>query len=179
MSKPPSGLFKGTRGDVSFRGDAESIIASRVAKLDLREHPVKQKQLNNKARKELKKKIDRRSATREEYKRYDWSKRFGKRRKDGVKNYWKQERNRLERGETGTRNWSAEQKEAILAGRTPKFKGKPIQAHHTYSAKNYPHLANLGEVIYPASHLEHHLAWHGGSYKTSQPGKRIRLIQEF
>ena len=39
MSKPSSGLFHGTKGDVAFHGDAESVIASRVSGLDLREHP--------------------------------------------------------------------------------------------------------------------------------------------
>lgn len=179
MSKPPSGLFHGTKGDRAYRGDAEGVIASRVEGLDLREHPTAHKQLSAKARRSIAQKIRNRTATREEYERYMWDKRFGKRRRAGIKNYWKQERNRLERGEAGTRNWTAEQRAAILSGKTPGFNGKPMQAHHTYSASRYPHLANLGEVIYPATYYEHYMGWHGGVYKNSLPGKRIRPINEF
>ena len=179
MSKPASGLFHGTKGDIAFHGDAESVIASRVSGLDLREHPILQKQLSAKERRSLAQKVRNRTATREEYERYMWDKRFSKRRRNGVKTFWKQERNRLERGERGTRNWSDEQRQAILSGRAPKHNGRTIQAHHTYSAAKYPHLANLGEVIYPATHFEHHMGWHGGSYKKSKPGKRIRPINEF
>ena len=179
MSKPPSGLFSGTKGDVAFRGDAERVIAKRTAGLDLHEHPTAQKQLSAKARRSIAQKIRHRTATREEYERYMWDKRFGKRRRNGIKSYWKQERNRLERGERGTRNWTSEQKAAILAGKTPKYNGKPIQAHHTYSARNFPHLANPGEVIYPSTQYEHYMGWHGGNYKKSLPGRRIRQIHEF
>lgn len=66
-----------------------------------------------------------------------------------------------------------------MSGKTPKFNGKPMQAHHTYSASKYPHLANLGEAIYPATYFEHYMGWHGGAYKNSLPGKRIRPINEF
>lgn len=179
MSKPPSGLFHGTKGDIAFRGDAESVIASRVAGLDLKEHPTTQRQLSAKARRSLAQKIRHRTATREEYERYMWDKRFAKRRRAGVKLFWKQERNRLERGESGTRDWNAEQRQAILSGKTPRHHGKPIQAHHTYSAIRFPHLANLGEVVYPATHFEHLVGWHGGTYKKSRPGRRIRPIKEF
>ena len=179
MSNPPSGLFHGTMGEIAFRGDAESVIAKRVKGLDLREHPVTQKQLSPKTRRALAKKIKNRTATREEYNRYMWDKRFANRRKRGIKKYWKEERNRLELGEQGTRNWTEGQKAAILSGRTPMFNGKPMQAHHTYSASKYPHLADKGVVIYPATHLEHHKGWHGGSYKDSLLGRRIRPIQEF
>lgn len=179
MSKPPSGLFHGTKGEIAFYGDAEAVIAARVANYDLQEHPLRQTQLSAKTRREIARKIQQRTATREEYNRYMWDKRFGKRRKAGIKKFWKQERNRLERGERGTRNWSPEQKRSILEGRIPTFNGKALQAHHTYSAKNFPHLANLGEVIYPATHFEHHKGWHGGRYKNSLPGRRIRFINEF
>ena len=179
MSKPSSGLFHGTKGDIASRGDAENVIASRVSGLDLREHPIAQKQLASKQRKAINKKIENRTATREEWKRKEWDRRFSKRRKSGVKSFWKQERNRLERGEKGTRNWSVEQRQLILSGKAPKFKGKTIHGHHTYSAAKYPHLANLGEIIYPATQYEHQMGWHGGSYKKSKPGGRIRPINEF
>lgn len=179
MSKPPSGLFNGTMGERVFHGDAEQVIASRVEGLDLREHPTTQKQLSTKERRSIAQKIRHRTATRDEYERYMWDKRFAKRRRAGVKMFWKQERNRLERGEAGTRNWSPEQRRDILSGKAPKFDGKTMQGHHTYSASKYPHLANKGEIIYPATPLEHKDGWHGGSYKESLPGKRIRIINEF
>lgn len=179
MSKPSSGLFDGTKGAIAHRGDAESTIASRVSGLDLREHPVKMRQLNTITRRSLAQKVRNRTATREEYTRYMWDKRFRARRAMGVKEFWKQERKRLKRGEEGTRNWSPEQRDAILAGKRPKFGGKSIQAHHSYSATFYPQLANMGEIIYPTTHTEHHKGWHGGNYKKSLPGKRIRPIKEF
>ena len=179
MSKPPSELFHGTKGEISFRGDAESVIASRVVGLDLREHPLKQKQLSSKKKKELRAKIKTRTATREEYKRLSWNKRFDKRRDQGVAKFYAEERQRLSHGERGTRNWTSEQREAILKGKKPKFKGATLEAHHTYSASKYPHLANSGAVIYPATHHEHHMGWHGGKYKDSLPGRRIRPINEF
>lgn len=179
MSKPASGLFHGTKGDLAFRGDAESLIASQVSGLDLNEHPTSQRQLSTKQRRSLAQKVRHRTATREEYRRYMWDKRFAKRRKSGVKLFWKQERNRLERGEKGTRNWNAEQRLAILSGKTPRYNGRPMEAHHTYSVARFPHLANRGEVIYPATHLEHRMGWHGGSYMKNRPGRRIRQINEF
>ena len=46
MTKPESGLFRGTSGIEDFYGDAESVIAERVKGLDLREHPLQEKQLS-------------------------------------------------------------------------------------------------------------------------------------
>ena len=179
MSKPPSNLFIGTKGEVAAHGDAEKVIASRSVGLDLREHPVKMKQLSSKQRRSLAQQIKNRTATREEYARYMWDKRFKARRSEGVKAFWSQERDRLVSGKTSTRNWTSEQRADILADRTPKYAGKPIQAHHSFSAKLYPQLANRGEIIYPATYLEHLKGWHGGSYKKSRPGRRIRPINEF
>ncbi len=178
MSKAPSGFFSGTKGELAFYGNAENIISARTFGLDMREHPLAQKQLSSKDRKRIKQKIANRTATQKEYKQYEWDKRFRKRRRKGTKYFWKQERNRLERGEKGTRNWSEEQRKAILSGNAPKFNGKTLQGHHAYSAKLYPHLANLGEIIYPVTHIEHLYGWHGGSYKKSRPGRRIRRINE-
>lgn len=87
MSKPASGLFHGTKGDIAYRGDAENVIASRVEGLDLREHPTAWKQLSAKARHSIAQKVRSRTATREEYERYIWDKRFGKRRRAGIKIY--------------------------------------------------------------------------------------------
>ncbi|MDO4498623.1 MAG: hypothetical protein Q4B51_03245 [Coriobacteriaceae bacterium] len=179
MSKPPSGLFHGTKGDRAYRGDAESVIAARVKGLDLREHPTTQKQLGNKQRKEIRKKIKNRTATRTEWKQIEWDRRIRKRRKDGIDDFWAKEAIRLSNGEKSTRNWSPEQASQILAGKKPKFNGKTMESHHTYSVRKYPHLANLGEIIYPATQTEHRKGWHGGNTRNSLPGRRIRPINEF
>lgn len=179
MSKPPSGLFLGTKGELAFYGDAESLIAARVLGLDLREHPLTRKQLSSKQRKEIKKRIEARTATHEEYKHYLWDQRLRNRRKAGVDMFWAEEALRIASGQKGTRNWTAEQREDILAGHKPKFKGRTLESHHTFSVLKYPHLANVGGVIYPATHLEHKKGWHGGSYRKSKPGKRYNRLNEF
>ena len=178
MTKPESGLFEGTSGIEDFYGDAESVIAERVKGLDLTPHPITQKQLSSKQRKRIKSKIENRTATKEEYKRYMWNKRFKARRDKGVDNAWTEEQKRLERGERGTRNWTYEQRQEILNGNKPKFNGVTLAGHHAYSAKDYPHLADRAEVIYPATRKEHLKGWHGGNYKKSLPGRRIRRIRE-
>ena len=179
MSKPESGLFKGTSGIDDFYGDAESIIASRVKGLDLSPHPITQKQLNSKKRKQIKSKIKNRTATKEEYKTFVWNRRLSARRKKGIDEFWKAEKNLVKFGQKGTRNWSHEQKNDILNGKKPKYNNKTIQAHHSFNVAQFPHLANLGETIYPATPKEHLKGWHGGNYKNSKPGKRIRRIREF
>ena len=111
MSKSDSGLFTNTNGLDDFYGDAESVIAARVVGLDLREHPTTMKQLSSKQKSNILNKIKNRTATKEEYIRYMWNQRFTKRRKTGVLRFWKEERNRIKRGEKTTRNWSKEQNE--------------------------------------------------------------------
>ena len=179
MSKPSSGLFKGTKGVDDFFGNAETVIASRVKGLDLTPHPITQKQLSSKQKGRIKGKIEARTATREEYKRYMWNKRFNDRRKKGVKDFWTAEAVRLAFGEQGTRAWSEEQRNDIVKGNKASFNGKVLQGHHTYSAAKYPHLANNHLVIYPATDKEHLKGWHGGNYRKSKPGRRIRRIREF
>ena len=49
----------------------------------------------------------------------------------------------------------------------------------SYSASQYPHLANKGEVIYSATPNEHFKGWHGGNWKNSLPGKPINSIDDF
>jgi hypothetical protein len=179
MSKPPSALFRGTKGDIAFHGNAESVIAARTVGLDLHEHPAKQKQLGAKQRKEINKKIKNRTATREEWKRKEWDRRIRERRKKGVDEFWAQEAIRISTGQKGTRNWSSDQVSQILSGKKPLFNGKTTQSHHTYSVAKYPHLANLGAIIYPATYFEHRMGWHGGNTRNSLPGRRIRPITEF
>ncbi len=179
MSKPESGLFKGTGGSDDFYGNAEKVIAERVKGLDLNPHPINQKQLSAKQRARIRSKINNRTATREEYMRYEWDKRFSKRRSKGIRRFWLEERDRLQQGKSPTRDWSNEQINEIIENNSASYQSRPLEAHHTYSAKEFPHLANLGAVIYPATHNEHLKGWHGGSYRKSKPGRRIRRIREF
>ena len=179
MTKPESGLFKGTSGIEDFYGDAERVIASRVAELDLREHPLQQSQLSSNKLKRLREKVKKRIATREDYYLLIWSKRLKRRRQDGVDSFWDAERERIIRGEKTTREWTEEQKQAIMRGDKLRFNGKAMESHHSYSVSKFPHLANLGNVIYPATHIEHLKGWHGGAYRNSKPGRRIRRIREF
>lgn len=179
MSKPESGLFDGTSGIDDFYGNAETIIASRVKGLDLTPHPIQQKQLSAKKKKAIKDKIEKRQATREEYRLLNWDKRLKTRRQDGVDSFWDQERERIIANHQTTRAWTDEQKKSIINGEKPKFNDKVIEAHHSYCVSQYPHLSNKGEIIYPATHDEHLKGWHGGNYRRSQPGRRIRRIREF
>ncbi|MDI9215862.1 MULTISPECIES: hypothetical protein [Clostridium] len=128
---------------------------------------------------EIKSKIDNRTATKAEYEAYDWNKRFSAKRREGVKQFWNQERERIINGESTTRNWTTEQIQDILNGRTPKYDGKGIQGHHSYSASKYPHLADKGEIIYPVIPNEHLKGWYGGNFKNSSPGEPIIDINDF
>ena len=150
----------GVEGE-SGRKTAKEIISDRVQGLDLEAHPTSNKQLSSSKMKELKNKIDSRTATREEYNLYEWNKKISQRRSEGVKDFWNQERERIISGARTTRNWSQEQIADILSGKTPKYNEKPIQGHHAYSVSQYPHLANKGEVIYPVTLNEHLNGWHG------------------
>ena len=157
----------------------ESIISERTKGLDLEPHPTTQRQLSPKKMKELKQKIADRTITREEYEQYDWNKRFSKRRRDGVDLFWLDERKRLMNGEASSRAWTSSQRQDIIDGKKPTYNGKTLQGHHTYSASQYPHLANRPEVIFPATFNEHFYGWHGGNWKMSLPGERINTIEDF
>lgn len=159
--------------------NAKEIISKRVSGLDLNEYQVTNKQLSSKKMLEIRSKIDNRTATKAEYEAYEWNKRFSARRREGVKQFWNQERERIINGESITRNWTTEQIQDILNGRTPKYDGKPIQGHHSYSVSKYPHLADKGEIIYPVTPNEHLKGWHGGNYKNSNPGEPIIDINDF
>ncbi|WP_167434183.1 hypothetical protein [Paenibacillus silvae] len=126
-------------------------------------------------------KVNNRTITNEEWKRLEWNKRLARRRDAGVKEFRQQEKRRMKNGEPKTRNWSQEQKEAILSNKVPSYNEKTITGHHAYSVSKYPHLANRGEIIYPATVKEHITRWHGGSYRRSLPGKPYnpRFAEEF
>lgn len=182
MSKPNSGHFSGTSGHIKSSNNYvldDDIISRRTAHLDKREHPIPHKIPSRKRMSEIDKLIDKRTATKEEYKLSRWAIRLNKRRRDARTIFWDQEKQRLLAGLPGTRPWTASQRNDILHDRTPKHKGKPIQAHHTYSVRKYPHLANRGEVIYPVTFHEHLYGWHGGNYKKSLPGRPIKQMRDF
>ena len=166
-----SSLFKGTEG----AADAD-IIADRVSGFDLTPKEKPYNILGSKKMSELKGKIDNRTITKDEWNLYDWNKRFKNRRDAGVDAFWEQERQRILNGERTTRNWSNEQIEEVLNNNVPKYNGKAITGHHSYSASKYPHLADKGEVIYPATFNEHLNKWHGRNYRNSNPGSPINPL---
>ncbi|MBV6706652.1 hypothetical protein KV565_15860 [Bacillus thuringiensis] len=161
----------------------EEIIAQRVlkAELDLTPKLTPYKSLSRGQQKKIKEKIENRTVTKEEYKRYQWDKRFSKRRAAGVNEFWKQEKKRILDGEPTTRDWTNEQIQEILKGKKPQYNGKSIIGHHTYNAMNYPHICNRGELIYPVTGREHLKGWHGGSYSKNAPGRPVNpnYLEEF
>ena len=183
MSKPSSGHFSGTTGakiaynNIMSNRPSSDIIAERVSGLDLKEHPVKSR--SKTPLKTINKKIHNRTATKAEYKKYYQDRRLKERRKNAVKDFWDDERERLIHQRPATRKWTKEQRDAILSGQRPKHNGRTIQGHHTYSVSKYPHLAGKSAVIYPATFNEHLNGWHGGNFKNSRPGRPIKDIRDF
>ena len=184
MSKSISGHFSGTTGaklstrfrssDFSNTDHKESdIIANRTQGLDLRPHPLKYKQLSRKQMQLIRRKIDDRTVSKSEYKHYRSMIRLESRRHAGIDSFWIQEKQRLISGEPATRSWTPDQINDIIHDRRPKYNGKTYQAHHTYSVSQFPHLANLGSVIFPATFKEHFYGWHGKNFKLSLPGMPI------
>ncbi len=184
MSKPDSGHFKGTTGNIiaSIKSaqDFKSAIIP-IKGFDDREHPTKYKQLNSKRMKSLREKLRNRTITKPEYKHLTWQIRLNARRKAGIDSFWEREMLLLKCNLPATRNWSADQRLDILNGKRPKYKGLPLQSHHTYSVAKYPHLANIGSLIYPVTRYEHFYRWHGENYKNSFPGAPInyQIPEEF
>ncbi len=129
------GMSEGSKKifDVPHVKEARDIIAERTKGLDLNQHPTTTKQMSSKKMKALRNKIDNRTITKQEYADYIWNKKFAKRWDKGVKEFWYQEQQRILNNEPLTREWSQEQLKDILAGKTPKFDGKPIAGHHSYS----------------------------------------------
>lgn len=176
MSKPLSNHFHGTTGEKRFpcshQKNEDDIIKERVQGLDLKEHPVKHK--SSLSQNKIRKKIQDRTASKEDYKKYNSMDRLAKRRQKGVNEFWKQERRRIKKGEPTTRNWTPEQRQAIIQSRRPSVNGKSMQGHHAYSVSKYPHLANKGEVIFPVTFEEHLYDWHGGNFGKSLPGRPFK-----
>ncbi len=189
MSKTHSMLFSGTFGDKISKytlvkkskhtpPKESDIIAGRVKNLDLREHPLKYKQVSSKKLSMMRQKIKERKLSREEYKIYTSNQRLLKRRRTGALEFWNQEKARIQNGSPTTRPWTAQQMHDIIHNIRPTKNGQVFQAHHTYSVAKYPHLANKGEVIYPVTFWEHLFIWHGGNFQKSLPGKPIRQIRK-
>jgi hypothetical protein len=77
-------------------------------------------------------------------------------RKQGVRDFWKEERNRLEQGKPGSRDWTPEQEADIRARRVPKDEeGRPIEGHHIDSVEKYPEKAADKRNIKPLKFREH------------------------
>ncbi len=183
MSKPTSGHFKNTLGSRSHgahdfsRFEIESLEYAK--REEIVPHPIKRKQMSTKKKKELRNKVRNRTITKKEYKELDWNRRLAIRRNKGVNLFWNHEKQLLDSKLPGTRNWTDQQERDILNNKRPKFKGKVIKSHHTYSVKLYPHLADRAEFIFPATDNEHFNGWHGGDYKNSLPGIPIKFIKDF
>ena len=183
MSKPSSGHFNGTTGSkntsryLSQKTTNNGIIATN--KLDTREHPTKYKQLSSKKLKVLREKVRNRTITKAEYKQLDWQRRLTARRNQAIKDFWERESFLVKHNLPTTRSWNAQQRRDLLSGKRPKYKGKTVVSHHTYSVAKYPHLANRMDLIYPATYNEHLYGWHGGNTRNSLPGKPIKTIKDF
>jgi hypothetical protein len=165
--------------NADYNQSPKEIISERTKELDTREHPSKYKQIGSKEKARLEAKEKARTITKEEYKTLDWNRKMSAKRSKGVREFWKQERKRLIKGENGTRKWNEQQKKDIINRKTPRHNGNPIQGHHTYSVSKYPHLADKGEGIFPATSNEHLNGWHGGNYNNSFPGEPINNISDF
>ncbi len=187
MSKSSSGYFSRTTGaKLSIHSSKSNsnktihkesdIIAIRTQGLDLQSHPLKYKQLSRKQKQLLQQKLKDRTISKSEYKHLRSILRLESRRQAGVDSFWRQEKERLLAREPLTRFWTPEQINDILHDRKPKYNGKVFQGHHTYSVSLFPHLANQGSVIFPATFREHLYGWHGRNFKTSLPGKPINPI---
>ena len=178
MSKCNSNHFSGTtslRNSAVHNPSESDIIAERTKGMDLRPHPTKQ--MGSKRMKKVNRKVDARTATKDEYRLLRHTERLNSRREEGVAQFWNQERERILSGQKTTRPWNAEQREMILGKKLIKINGKSISGHHTYAVSQYPHLANRGEVIFPVTFYEHLYIWHGGSFFKNAPGRPVKSSQ--
>lgn len=179
MSKPSSGHFSGTAGsknpsrNIAQNQSNNAIISSR--RLDTREHPTKYRQLSSKKLRALREKAKSRTITKSEYAHLNWQTRLTKRRKEGVKAFWDREKYLITHNLPTTRNWSANQRAAIINHKQPKYRGITMHSHHTFSVSKYPHLANHESIIYPVTRNEHINRWHNRNFRKSLSGKPINI----
>ena len=92
------------------------------------------------------------------------------RRQAGIDAFWARERQLLTQGLSGTRNWSPDARNAILAGRQPQG----IFSHHRYSVSRYPQLANDPDTILPVTFREHFFKYHDGNWGNPTHGFPLR-----
>lgn len=181
MSKPSSGHFSGTTGANILRRENNNIslnreITTAYEGMDFREHPVKNYSATSINK--IRTKVASRTANKDEYRKLQQHRRLANRRKAGVREFWRQERERLNHNQKGTRNWNPTQIREIKAGKTPKLDKQPIQGHHTYSVKRFPHLANKGVLIYPVTFHEHLYECHGGNFKNDLPSNTYKHMKK-
>jgi hypothetical protein len=134
------------------------------------------KPLSPKAKTALKSKLQNRTITLKEYKHLKWDSRFKARRAKGVSEFWTMEQRLLQSGKPGTRNWTPEQRAAILRGERPTFNNKPIEGHHTYNVLDYPQAANNPNYIYPVTRSEHFGRWHGRNFRNRTHGRPLNPL---
>lgn len=129
--------------------------------------------LSAKEEAELQAKVRNRTISPEDWERLQFSRRLKNRRSRGVNRFWAEERRKLREGKPGTRNWTPEQREDILAGRTPKHGGEPIEGHHRHNVADYPDIADQADTIYPVTKDEHVNRWHGGDFQNDTSGQPL------
>lgn len=183
MSKSISGHFKSTQGFINHPAYSYSQYEAKMYEFSLKEkpepYPLKYKQLSSKKLKSLRDKKNNRTITKKEYKILEWHKRLAKRRNEGIDKFWIIEKKKLQAGLPGTRHWTEAQITDILNNKRPKYNNQTINSHHTYSVKDYPHLANRHDLIYPVTPYEHLYGWHGGNFSKSSHGKPVKNILQF
>lgn len=168
--KEPSGL--GKRPERPIPQSERDAIRAGTATIPKYKTPYKA--LTPKQAKEMKRLFQDCKMTREQYKRTGWDHRFSRRHSKGVDEYWSKERRDLRNGQSGTRNWTPEQRNAILGNKSaPKYRDLPVEGHHKYNATDHPHIANLGDNIHPVTKSEHLNRWHGGSWKNDTGGEPL------
>lgn len=94
-----------------------------------------------------------------------------KQRSDAVKEAWEHECELVRQG-LGTRDWTPEQQEVILAGGRPKDEnGKTFEGHHMYSVSANEEQAGNWKNIQFLTRDEHIKGAHGGSTKNKTTGR--------
>lgn len=96
----------------------------------------------------------------------------------GVDAFWKREKELVQQGK-GTRDWTIEQQQAILAGETPTYvdnNGKPksFEGHHMYSKNEYPKYAMDPNNIQALTKIDEHLSGVHGGWHTNSHQQLLR-----
>lgn len=92
-------------------------------------------------------------------------------RQKAVREAWAQERQYVLEGK-GTRDWTPQQQNDIINGKTPKDEqGRPYEGHHMVSVSNSNELAGSKENIQFLSHDEHIQGAHQGKTRNKTEGR--------